>query len=92
MIEVNEINVVASSANWQIGPTSLQANAEVIGRAVAKFDTIPESAKEQIESFLTDWVLDMQGHYHQVDQYIPDILVEYAPEIFEIVQLLRIFL
>ena len=86
MTEAKEMNILAASADWQVSPASWQANAEVIAKAVASCDTLPTSAKEQVEDFVTDRFIDLLGHYPQIDRCISDELIEYAPEIFEIVR------
>ena len=88
---VNATRVIHATADWQVGPLLFQAEAEVRKKIAVLIDSLPESAREEIEDFLTSNILDAQASFPEVDQLVPDTLIEYSPEILELVRLLSTF-
>ena len=88
---VNATRVIHATADWQVGPSLFQAEAEVRKKIAVLVDSLPHSARGEMEDFLTSMILDAQALFPEVDQLAPDTLIEYSPEILELVRWLSTF-
>jgi hypothetical protein len=88
---VNATKVIYATADWQAGTSRFQADAEIQKKISVLIDTLPESARGEFEDFLTSKILDAKATIPETEQWVPDTLIEYLPEILELARWLSTF-
>jgi len=88
---MNANRVIHATADWQLGSSTLQMEAEIRRKVAVIVDSLPDTARGQFEEFLTNELLEAQAVFSEIDQLMPDVLVEYLPEILEFVRWLSVF-